>query len=187
MAKALWIGETYLKENGLINGNADMKVIQPNIIYVQDMYIKKILGTDLFDEINGQIIAGTVTALNQTLLNDHITDCLFWFVLCESSAEFKYRYANKGVMVKNGDNSQAADLSDIEWLMSKYKNRAEWYAERTTAYLIRYASSYPLFLNNTDIDDVQANMSNFKCSLYLPDSNLEDDRAECKRKGRFYS
>jgi hypothetical protein len=185
MAKALWIGEDYLKENGLINGNADMKVVQPNIIFVQDTHIKRILGTDLFDEINGQIIANTVTALNTTLLT-YITDCLFWYILAESTDEFKYRYMNKGVMVKNSDNSQPADLTDIERLISKYKNRAEYYAERTRKYLLKNLSSYPLYSTNADIDDIQPQTTGFNCSLYLPDSN-KDDIDECRDANGFYA
>ena len=180
MADVLFIGETYLKENSVINDNADFKVIQPTIIYCQDYYIQRILGTDLFDEIKTQITNNTVSANNQTLLNSYIMKILFNYILCECAPEFKYRYMNKGVMVKSSENSQSATLEEIQWLMDKWRNRAEWYAETLSNYLCYNASTYPKFDQNSEYYKQRHLKSNYTTSLFLP-----NDDEDCRRNFLF--
>jgi hypothetical protein len=171
---ALIISENYLKEYSIINNNADMKVITPTIQLVQDIYIHPILGSDLYDEIITQINSNTVTSLNQTLLDSYVIPCMLWYVLCECTPVFKYRYMNKGVMVKNSENSTPADLNEIQFLMDKWKNNAEVYAERITKYLRKNASSYPEYTSNPDYDDIKPNKSNYETGIYLDDSSDDD-------------
>lgn len=166
---ALWISETYLKDNSIINNNTDFQTLQPVIILCQDQYIHPILGTALFDSIADQITSNTVSASNQTLLNLYIRKTLLWYILHECPPVFKYRFMNKGVMVKNSENSQPADLQEIQFLMNNFKQKAEWYAERITKFLIDNESTYPLFRSNSDIDQIQPNKTNFTSSLYLGD------------------
>jgi len=171
---ALWISETFLKDNSIINDNVDFQTLQPVIIKVQDKYLYPILGTDLFEEISGQIRANTVTALNTTLLNNYVRKCLMWYILHESPPVFKYRFMNKGVMVKNSENSQPADLKEIQFLMNNFKQDAEWYAERITKYLIKNESSYPLYRANSDLDDIRPIGNNFTSSLFLGDDGCDE-------------
>jgi hypothetical protein len=163
----LIITENYLKQSSIINDNADMKVITPTVILVQDLYIHPILGTDLFNEIKTQISNSSVSATNQTLLDDYILPTMVWYLLCECTPVFKYRYMNKGIMVKNSENSQPADLTEIQYLMDKWKNNAEAYAQRATNFLIRYSTTYPLYLANFESDEIKPNMNNYTSGLFL--------------------
>jgi hypothetical protein len=163
----LIISENYLKENSVINGNADMKVITPTIKLVQLKYIRPLLGTDLYDEILSQIGSNTVTPANQTLLDDYVYDCMLYYVLCECTPVFKYRYANKGVMVKNSENSSAADLTEIQWLMDKWRNNAEQMAEICTKFLREESNIYPLYYENDECYKIKPNKTNFTSGLYL--------------------
>lgn len=171
---SLIITERYLKENSVINDNADAKVITPTIFIVQDLYIHPILGTDLYEEIQTQVAADNVSAANQTLLDNYILPCLVQYVLCECSPVFQYRYMNKGVMQKSSDNSQPVDLGVIKYMMEKWKNNAESYAQRATKFLCANSDDYPLYIANTDADDIQPNKNNFNSSLFL-----EDDDCDC--------
>jgi hypothetical protein len=74
---------------------------------------------------------------------------------------------NKGIMVKNSENSAAADLSEIKFLMDKWKNNAEVYAQRTTNFLKANTTTYPLYIANSDCDDIQPNKNNDTSSLFL--------------------
>jgi hypothetical protein len=175
MADFLTYTSDYLKTNGLLNTNIDPTVITPIIILVQDKYLHPILGTDLFSEIKTQIIAGSLTGANTTLLDDHIEKVMLWYVLCEAAPAIKYQYMNKGVMVKSGDNLAAADLQEIQWNMANWKNNAEMYAERLTRFLAAKTTTYPLYLANNDCDDIRPNKTNYTSSLWLGDDDDEDD------------
>lgn len=164
----LWMSETYFKENSILNDNTDWKVVQPIMIMTQDQYIQPILGTDLFDEIADQIYTNTVTAANTTLLNLYIRKCIIYYVLSELAPALKYRYHNKGIMVRSSENSQPASLEEIQFEISRWKQKAEWAAERVTNFLVENNTTYPLYYNgNTTIDSIKPNKTNFRSSLYL--------------------
>jgi len=60
---ALFITEQFIKDNTLIDGNVDMKYITITIADAQRMHILPILGTALYNELDAQIVAGTLTVL----------------------------------------------------------------------------------------------------------------------------
>jgi hypothetical protein len=59
--------------------------------------------------------------------------------------------------------------------MDKWKNNAEKLAQKVTAYLKRYSSTYPLYYANTENFESQPNKQNYTGGLYF--RNSEDD--EC--------
>lgn len=169
----LIVTERWIKENGLINENADIKVLTPVIIACQDLYIHPLLGTDLYNEIQSQIAADTVSAANIALLDGYVLPCLLWYVHCEVSPALQYRYMNKGVMSKNSDNSQPIDLGVLKYNMDKWKNLAEMYAQKVTRFLAARTTTYPKYISNSDEDDIQPNRNNYTTSIYLPDDDDE--------------
>lgn len=181
----LAITERYLKDNSIINDNVDAKILSPIVLLVQDKYLHPILGSDLFDEISTQIKAGSVDVENQALLDDYILPMMLWYCLSESTPAFKYRYMNKGVMVKNSDNSSAADLSEIKFLMDKWEVNAKMYAERITRFLEANVVTYPLYCANPDCDDIKPVKTNYRTSIYLGDSSLTDEEENNIRIGNY--
>lgn len=169
MPSFLTITENYLKEEGLINENSDAKVLTPIIKLVQDVYLHPILGSDLFNDIKDEIIAEDVSSANETLLDDYILPCMLWYCHCEAPPAIKYRLMNKGVMVKNSENSAAADLGEIKFLMDRWKNFAEMYAQRLTNFLKAHTDDYPLYEGNPNCDDIKPNKTNYTNSIHLDD------------------
>jgi len=156
-----------MKANGLINDNADPKTLTPIIVLVQDIYLMPILGTDLFDEIGDGIVSGNLNTDLTGLLNNYIMPVMLWYTLCEATPAMKYRYMAKGVMVKNSEFSQPADLQEIQFLMSRWKNNAEVYAERLTKYLKYNAETFPNYEENTECYKTKPNKTNFTSSIYV--------------------
>lgn len=175
--RPLIITENYLKQNGVISDNADMKLITPTILLVQDMHIHPLLGTDLFDEVCDQIDNNNTTALNQTLLDDYVLPALMWYVQSKVAPIFKYRFENKGVMVKNSDNSSSADLNEVQYMMDTFRQYAEEYAQRCTRYLEENSNDYPLYTLNSDGDDIQARANNYSNGFAL-----DSDSCGCDKK-----
>lgn len=178
--RALIITEKYLKEVSVINDNTDMKILTPSILDAQDLYMVPLLGSDLFNELITQVNSQTVTALNQTLLDNYVLPCLVKYTLYESTPAFKYKYMNKGIMVRNSENSSNADLQEIQYMMDWWRNKGQEFAERCTKFLCQEIASYPLFRNNPNYDDIQPNTTNYSGSFYLEDPG---DCRPCYRRG----
>ena len=172
----LWMTEDYFKDHSVLNENVDWTLVQPIMIMVQDKYIQSILGTNLFDEIANEIQAVSVSNNNETLLNLYVRKCIIWYVLSELAPILKYRFQNKGIMVRNSENSQPASLEEVQDVAARFKNTAEWYGERITDYLKENSDTYTNYYNGTITgDDILPNSTNFTSSLFL-----DDDCDSCK-------
>lgn len=170
MADGLFISENYIKENTLIDGNVDAKYIKITIADAQRIHLLPILGTGLYNEISAQIIAGTLTALNRTLLRDYIQDALKYWVIVEGIDLFTYKVTNKSIVKKDSDNSDPIAESEVVRLMDRNRDKAEFFSERITKYLVENNASYPLFNSpGTGYDTVHPNRNNYTTGWNLDD------------------
>ena len=65
-----------------------------------------------------------------------------------------YTIANKGVFKHSSENAQNVDKNEIDFLIEKERNIAQYYTERFIEYMSFNASSkYPKYYTNTN-DDV---------------------------------
>lgn len=179
MADALWINEQTLIDNSVVIDSVDFKTITPNIIWVQDVYIQRILGTDLFNQINAMIIAGTLTTASnptyKTLMDSWITKVLVNYILAESAPDMVYRWTNKGIMTKTAENSQSVTIEQLASITARYKYRAESYAKRLISYLIQENTTYPNYNANTDYSDLFPTTSSVSTGIWMPN----DDEDNC--------
>jgi hypothetical protein len=60
MATALFIKREDLVRNSIINGNVDTDLFVQNIKDAQVIHVQNYLGTDLYNKISADIIAGTL-------------------------------------------------------------------------------------------------------------------------------
>lgn len=179
MARAKFISEQKLKDDSYINGNIDNKILGPLILECQELHIMPIIGSGIYNELVTQINAGTVTVLNTTLLDDYIIPCLVRYIQYESPIYLNYKFTNANVSVKNTDESSPISTEESIRLMARLKDKAEWYAERITKYLITNHVSYPLYINpGSTVDTVHPSRSNYTSGMWLG-----DERGSCDCSG----
>lgn len=178
MADVLFIQEDYFKKLAGVDGNVDWKKLESTIIMVQDIYIQKILGTNLYNDLKTKITASSTLSSypnEKALINDYIAKALAWYVKMEASPDFKFAYQNKGIQVKNSDNSSAVDSSDLKYLMDKWRVHAERYAQLCTDYLVMNTSTFPKYLevSNTGMNPTVRNYTNGIAMRGINDFNNE--------------
>lgn len=129
----LFISQDYLKDNSVINDNADFELIRPTIIMCQDIYLQQAVGTPLYDDLKLAIVnynaspSTPITTAYSNLITYKIQKMLLWYVQMEALPLLKFRFENKGIMVKSSDNSQAIDTNDLKYLMDRCRIKAEHY------------------------------------------------------------
>lgn len=149
MARALFITEQFIKDNSPINGDLDVKYISSIIDMCQKVYIIPLLGTALYNEIAGEINAGSVSSNNQSLLDDYIQDALLYYVLAEGIAIWVYKIENKSIVKKNSENSSTIDSEEVAMLRDMYRDKAEFFSQRLSNYLMENATQ-SLYANYLD-------------------------------------
>ena len=83
MATALFIKREDLVRNSIIDGNVDTDKFIQFIKIAQQMHIQNYLGTDLYNKISADIIAGTLSGDYLTLVNDYIQPMLIHFAMVD--------------------------------------------------------------------------------------------------------
>lgn len=173
MAKVMFISEATLKAESILQDNVDMKVVTPTIYDVQNYFILPILGSSLYKDISSEIEAGNVSQKYKDLLDLYIQPTMIWYCRMELPLNINYKYFNKAVGVQNADNMNPASMDEIQMLMDRAKNKAEWYAERLTKFLLANQTTYPLYLTqtNVDIDTIFANRTNYTSGMVIGGSD----------------
>lgn len=173
-ANVLLISDTMIKERTVIHGNIDPKLIYPDIKVAQDMYIQPILGSALYTKLQAIISDGTITsdAANvnyKNLIDKYLCDALMYYTLSELPTTISYQFWNKGVLRKGGDDTAAPTMSELIDISNKYKDRAEFYAQRMRLYVVQNAPTmFPEYLNpGSTIDTITPEQRNFSMPVYL--------------------
>jgi hypothetical protein len=170
MRNVLFIGANTIKERTTVHSNVDDKNILSIIKTTQDMMILPALGTGLYERLQTGITNNDLSALELTLLNDFITDCLTYFVLSELPFELSYQFYNKGLIRKSSENTDTPSMQDLIDISSRYRATAEFYTERMIKYLKQNYNSYPLYLNpGTGVDVIHPDHDGYKTSIFLGD------------------
>jgi hypothetical protein len=92
-------------------------------------------------------------------------------VLSELPQGMSYQFYNKGLLRKQGDNSEYPSMQDMIDVANRYRARAEFYKQRLIKYLKQNNVLYPLYLNfGSGIDAIKPENDGYTASIYLGDN-----------------
>ncbi len=151
----LLISAATIKKYGIIESNADVKLIDATILFAQDQQLQMILGTKLYKELCTQVDASTLTALNLTLINDYIEPFLCNAVIAEGCISFNYRMSNKAIVTMDSNFQHPVSSRELELVQAKWQGRADFYGKRLSEYLCQERLQYPLYDTATDSSDIK--------------------------------
>ena len=164
-----FISTTYLKDNTPLNENVDDKLLKSAIKEAQEIYIRDVIGSGIYNELQTQAFANTLTTLNTTLLDSYIAPCLKYYTLTEAMLPMTFKLMNKSVASRESDNARAVSVEEMTMIEGRYRDKAEYYANRLRDYLRTYTNDYPLFLNpGSTFDTIRPKNTAFVGGIYLP-------------------
>jgi hypothetical protein len=164
MATALFISRNDIIKNTPLMGAIDADALLPFVSVAQIKYLKNLLGTILYDYLDAQILAGTVSGLSiyyQDLLNDHIKPCLIWHACGEYIPFSSVQFKSNGAVKQQSEQGIAPSKAELDYLLAKANENANYYDLRLQNYLIAYSNQIPQYLqsigNQTQIYPDQTN------------------------------
>jgi hypothetical protein len=167
----LFISVDTIKDRTGLHNNVDDKLVKPEIKTAQDMYILPALGSALYNRIQAGITANNLTSDEISLLDNYVVDTLVNYVLSELPQGMSYQFYNKGLLRKQGDNSEYPSMQDMIDVANRYRARAEFYKQRLIKYLKQNNVLYPLYLNfGSGIDAIKPENDGYTASIYLGDN-----------------
>lgn len=178
-----FISEADLKNNSVMSDNIDYKMLGKLIDDVQEQRIHPILGTELYTRLKTDVTNNTLAGNYLTLMNDYIQRCMIAYIIADSPMYISVKYLNKGIMTKISETATQVNMTDMKEVIDWWQNRAQWYAERITAYLCENSTLFPEYENGNDAeDDIQPNIQNYFSGMLLDDGDNDFiDRAGIPR------
>ena len=119
MATALFVKMEDIKRNSAISGSVDTDKFIQFVKIAQEVHILNYLGTDLYDKISADIIAGTLSGDYLNLTNDYVQPMLIHWALVEYLPFAAYTIANGGVYKHSSESSISVDKDEVDFLVEK--------------------------------------------------------------------
>jgi hypothetical protein len=164
MATALFITRNDIIKNTPLQGAIDADALLPFMQTAQVKYIKNLIGTVLYDYLQAQIIAGTLSNLSvyyQDLMDDHIKPTLIWYACVEYIPFSSVQFKSNGAVKQQSEQGVAPSKTEVDYLKQQAQTNADYYALRLQNYLIAYSNNIPQYLesvgNQTQIYPDQTN------------------------------
>ena len=152
MAQALLISRKDIVKFTAMNGNVDTDKFIQFIKIAQDIHIQNYLGTDLLNKIESDIIASSLTGSYLTLVTDYVKPMLIHWAMVEYLPFAAYTVANKGVFKHSSENATNVDKVEIDFLIEKERNLAQYYTDRFISYMSFNNDSFPEYNSNSNED-----------------------------------
>ena len=152
MAQALLISRKDIVKFTAMNGNVDTDKFIQFIKIAQDIHIQNYLGTDLLNKIESDIIASSLTGNYLSLVTDYVKPMLIHWAMVEYLPFAAYTVANKGVFKHSSENATNVDKVEIDFLIEKERNLAQYYTDRFVSYMSFNNDSFPEYNSNSNED-----------------------------------
>ena len=152
MATVLFINRTDLVKNSIIDGNVDTDKFIQFIKVAQQIDIQNLLGTDLYNKISADIVAGTLAGNYLSLVNTYVQPTLIWFAQMNYIPFAAYQIKNGGVFKHSSETAQNVDKNEVDYLVGKAREYANYYSTRLVDYLSFNDNLFPEYNTNTNED-----------------------------------
>ena len=119
------INDKYLREFSPIPLNFNLKEIHNYIKYSEVIWLKPLIGDDLYDELVEQVANNSLTQENSTLLVEAIWPYLGFCVVYESLPFIWSHVSEVGITKGKSDNSDSLELKDLTLLQNHLRAQVE--------------------------------------------------------------
>ena len=152
MAPVLFISRTDLIKNSIIDGNVDTDKFIQFIKVAQETEIRNYLGSKLYNKISTDISGSGLSGNYETLVNTYVQPMLIWFAQAEYYPYAAYQLKQGGIFKGNSENAESVSKEEVDYLVNKARNTAEYYVQRFLDYIDNNSNLFPEYNQNTGGD-----------------------------------
>jgi hypothetical protein len=152
MATALFIKREDIVRNTIIDGNVDIDKYIQFIKIAQEIHVRNYLGSDLYNKISADIIGGTLSGNYLTLVNTYIQPMLIHYAMMDYLPFAAYQVKNGGVFKHTSENAQNVEKEEVDYLVNKEREFAQYYTTRFVDYMCFNDNLFPEYNSNTNED-----------------------------------
>ena len=163
MAEAILITRKDVIKFTAMNGNVDTDKFILYVKIAQDIHIQNYIGTELLLSIQNKITNSTLTGDYLSLVTTYIKPMLIHWAMVEYLPFAAYTVANKGVFKHSSENAENVSKEEVDFLIEKERDTAQYYTDRFISYMSFNASSkFPEYYTNNNEDVYPDKDANFE-------------------------
>jgi hypothetical protein len=117
----LFLNENDIPELTAFSGNIDADSLKPHIFTAQTNDIKRILGSELYDKILAEYIAGSLAGLYKTIYEDYVVPIEVYFACMYYMTFGGTKTSNNGVVKVSFAGGEALSESETNRLIGVYR------------------------------------------------------------------
>lgn len=151
-AEVLFINADYFKRYSQINGSVEESYMVSPVALAQDKYIQQWLGTDLYNKLKADIVAGTVTGNYTILLDTYVRRATMWWAMVEMLPSMHVRIDNGGLVIRTSEDTTPIGTDDLLRQMNMARDNAQYYSQRLVTYLCNNTTLFPEYSTNSNGD-----------------------------------
>lgn len=138
------ITEDYFKTYSPIPDNYNIKELKPYFHVAEKIWIEKIIGTPLYEELLEEVENDNVTPEHATLLLN-IYPLLAFAIVYESLPFVSYHITQIGITKGASENSTSVSINDVNYISTQLRNQCETMKMLLKKFLDEHAEHYPLY------------------------------------------
>jgi hypothetical protein len=150
MRSNLWITKEHMSKFSNLTGNYDEDKLKQYIKIAQDVEVQQVLGTKLFQKIDDDIQAASLTGVYETLVTTYVQPMLIHYAMADLLQFEGYEISNAGIVRNNPEDTVLPDKKEIDSLVSRRRMIADQYRERLVAHLCYTPSTYPEYTQSQE-------------------------------------
>lgn len=137
------INEKYFKEYSPIPLNYNMKELKNYIKVAQEIWVRPLIGNDLFDEIEEQVKNNTVTPENATLLVEGGLWQYLSYATCLEGLSFIWaHFSEVGITLAESDSSKSVTLKELTFVEANLRRQTEVLKEQVSKFICEHNDVY---------------------------------------------
>ena len=155
MATTLFITQSDLKNNSIVDGSVDPDKFIQFVKIAQEIHIQNFLGTRLYERLINYIETTNNpqdTDPEKILLDEHVKNMTIFWSLVEYTPFASYHITNKAVLKHSSETAENVSKSDVDFLVKKYRDIAQYYTDRFVDFIIYNQTTYPEYNTNSEDD-----------------------------------
>lgn len=146
-----FVTENYLKTKTPITQNVSAQDVMVFVEPSACSWMQSILGTYFFNHLLDGYNNQTLTQ-DEELLVAKIQPAVAWRAASDCVLGLTYQLKNKGLQKQNGDNSESVELTETQFVMRHYEQKAEWFEAMVRKFILNNKNLYPQFMSKQNRD-----------------------------------
>lgn len=161
-----FLSEQRLKAD-LLHDNVGGEYIRPSMMTAQTIYLKELIGDNLYKTIEKAIEDQDVRDPYKELLDNYIIPYLEFTVMAEITMNVSFKVRNLGIVNTSDTNATQAGLEQTKYFQNYYHSKSEFYSNRMKRYLKLNREKFPEYTECGGCDQVTAPKNTTYGGLWL--------------------